>query len=579
VWANIKTVDTTVLNNGVQVMVKADGILEFYDAAQMHGDSTRGRRSEMVIYFPEAKNETGSTIIKVDQPPVSFIEMSIPQGAQEGIGVVMRIGFVYPTTARARATDDRLGCIITVDSDVTLGQERSLEQVEITSEQSLAVHYHPESGLLDILAVKANLHEVIARIGRLTGTNIVVDDLIDPGPKGGTGGQQITITLAGATLAEALGANAAAAGLGVSDPSQSNGVYMFSAGIPTDLSAYRLAGTESFSLENIEAATAQGLLPNFLYPHLHVNHDQNAIVVSAPRLMLDKIGADLGTVDMPSPQIMIEALAVEFLSKDDLERTLRLGYEGWDFLANTDSGSGEIRFESMVRLPETFTADLHALENEGTVKVWAKPRMAVMNGRGARIFIGQTRFIEVEVPSYGGTIKQIQGVDVGVRLAISAWTGGNGEITVSVGPVEVSSISEINPTNGLPVISTRSAETTVRIRDGETIVIGGLVRHEEFVTHRKIPILSEIPLIGEFFKSKSRSSIDSELVIFVTPRLLDPISGQPVGEYGQMDMERYHQENPGPTTTAGAPTEASGQHEAQSAEETAAVPPITRRLR
>lgn len=565
------------LNNGVQILVKADGILEFYDP-DSYASGSRGRRSEMTLYFPEAKNDTGSTIIKVDQPPVSFIELSIPQDAQEGIGVIMRIGFVYPTTARARATDDRLGCIITVDSDVTLGQEDSLQQVEIASEQSLTVVRHPDSGLLDILAVKANLHEVIARIGRLTGTNIVVDDLIDPGPKGGSGGQQITITLTGATLEEALSAIAAAAGLGVSDPSLSGGVYMFSAGIPTDLSAYRLAGTASFSLENLEAATAQGLLPNFLYPHLHVNHDQNAIVVSAPRLMLDKIGSDLGTVDMPSPQIMIEALAVEYLSKDDLERSLKLGYEGWDFLANTDSADGEIRFASMVRLPDSFTAGLHAMENEGTVKVWAKPRMAVMNGREARIFIGQTRFIEVEIPSYGGTIKQIQGVDVGVRLAISAWTGGNGEITVSVNPVEVSSISEINPSNGLPVISTRSAETTVRVCDGETIVIGGLVRHEEFVTHRKIPILSEIPLIGEFFKSKSRTSVDSELVIFVTPRLLDPVSGQPVGEYSQVDMETYQRENPTPAASS-QPNTAPAEDPTENPDSRTAFPPITRQLR
>ncbi|MBD3176457.1 MAG: hypothetical protein GF320_14860, partial [Armatimonadia bacterium] len=547
VWANIKTVDTTVLNNGIQIMVRADGILEFYDIGD---DDWRepGERGEMTIIFPEAKNDTGKTIIKVDQPPVSYIEFSIPQDAEEGIGVMMRVVFVYPTMARARPTDDRLGCIITVDSDVTLEQGGSLEEVEITSDQSLTVQRHAETGLLDILAVKANLHEVLARIGRLTGTNIVVDDLIDPGPTGGGGGQEITITLANATLEEALAAIAAAAGLGVSSPEESGGVYMFSAGIPTDLSAYRLAGTASISLENIEAATAQGLLPNFLYPHLHVNHDQNAIVVSAPEIMLNKIGADLDTVDVPSPQIMIEALAVEYLSKDDLERSLGLGYEGWDFLTNTDSATGEIQFESMVRLPESFRANLQALENEGTVKVWAKPRMAVMNGREARIFIGQTRFIEVEIPSFAGTIKQIQGVDVGVRLAINAWTGGNGEITVSVDPVEVSSISEINPTNGLPVISTRSAETTVRVRDAETIVIGGLVRHEEFVTHRKIPILGEIPLIGEFFKSKSESSLDSELVIFVTPRLLDPISGRPTGEYGQADLEMYERENPAPDT-------------------------------
>lgn len=544
VWANIKTVDCQVLNNGVQVMVKADGVLEFWDPDRPDmWDRDPGKRSQIRVRFPDAKNATGKTVIKVDKPPVSYIELSMPQDAKEGIGVEMRVVFLYPTTARARATDDNLGAIITVDSDVTLEQSTATSGVEVSTSQKLDVRVAPTTGLLTVMAIKANLHEVLARIGRLTGTNVLVDDLIDPGSPVGGGGQQITIVLADATLKDTLAAIAAAAGLGVSLPEEDGGVYTFSAGIPTELSAYRLASTRSFPVVNVEAEKAQQALPNFLYPHLHVNNDQNAIVVSAPGLMLDKIGRDLQVVDVASPQIMVEALAVEFMTKEDLERSVGLGYQGWDLLTGSDSANGSITFGTMVKLPQDFQARLSAMEREGTVKVWAKPRMAVMNGRNASIFIGQTRYVEVEIPSYGGTTKQVQGVDVGVKLELQGpWTGGNGEITCLLRPT-VSSISEVDPNTGLPTISERSASTTVRVKDGETVVIGGLVRKEEYVTDRKIPILGDIPLFGHFFRSKSRSAVNSELVILVTPRILDAISARPLQGSDSHDMELYQREN------------------------------------
>jgi len=541
VWANIEDVQAQVLTNGVQITVRADGILE-YDNLGVESYSDRYRpRSELNLLFPEAKNITGKTVIKVDQPPVSYIELSIPQSAEQGIGVLMRVVLFYSTIVRVRSSDDGLGVIVTVESNTSLNRGGGAESVEIQSGTFQEVEYDADTELIDVLAVKANVHALLADIGRKTGANVLVDDLIDPGAADGGGGAQITMTLTGATLEQAMLAIAAAAGLGMATPDETGGVYMFSAGLPSDLSAYRLAPTRSFSIENIEAQEAQGLLPNFLYPHLHVNHDQNAIVVSAPNVMLDKIGQDLGKVDRPSPQIMIEAHAVEFLTRGDLERSLGLSYEGMDFLASTDSATGEMRYETLVRLPESFEANLTALETEGSARVWAKPRMALMNGREARLFIGQTRFVEVEIPSYGGTTKQVQGVDVGVSLDVEAWTGGNGEITVELHPSD-SNISEIDPDSGLPQISSREANTTVRVTDGETIVIGGLVRHDEFVTRRKIPILGEIPVIGELFRSKGRSTLDSELVIFVTPRLLDPVTGRPLSGQADEGMRLFEQD-------------------------------------
>jgi type II secretory pathway component GspD/PulD (secretin) len=112
-------------------------------------------------------------------------------------------------------------------------------------------------------------------------------------------------------------------------------------------------------------------------------------------------------------------------------------------------------------------------------------------------------------------------VDVGVKLSVTPLTGGNDEITVRIAP-EVSNITELDLQSGLPVLSTRSADTTVRVQDGETIAIGGLTLNKEQSTNRKIPILGDLPLVGGLFRSRSRNIVQTELVVFVTPRILPP---------------------------------------------------------
>jgi len=87
---------------------------------------------------------------------------------------------------------------------------------------------------------------------------------------------------------------------------------------------------------------------------------------------------------------------------------------------------------------------------------------------------------------------------------------------------EVSNIVDIDPETGIPRLSTRRAEANVRARDGETIIIGGLLQRQQERTERRIPILSDLPLIGDLFRSSNKRSTDSELVFFLTPRIIDP---------------------------------------------------------
>jgi type II secretory pathway component GspD/PulD (secretin) len=271
-------------------------------------------------------------------------------------------------------------------------------------------------------------------------------------------------------------------------------------------------------MQNTQAQNASGLLPNFLYSYVKVNSEQNAVVVTAPSQMLAKIGQDLKRMDVAPPQIAVEAIAVEFTDSTDKDLGISFGNAQRGVFSTTDNG-GTLSYSNIGNLPSSFAFNLRALEIAGKARVRARPQMAVTNGRTANLFIGAQRFILTQYNQYGQTQTRIQSVDVGVKLSVTPLTGGNGEITTRIIP-EVSNITELDLQTGLPVLSSRRAETTVRVKDGETIAIGGLTLDQEQTTKSKIPFFGDLPLVGGLFRGSKKTSVRTELVVFVTPRIL-----------------------------------------------------------
>ncbi|MDQ3814123.1 MAG: hypothetical protein M3347_09250, partial [Armatimonadota bacterium] len=340
-----------------------------------------------------------------------------------------------------------------------------------------------------------------------TGLSITVDDAVD---------RKVSLNLQDVEPAAAIQSIATAYGLALSRISD---IYMMSEGLPADLATYHLSGTASFRMQNTQAATASGLLPNFLAFYVKVNPEQNAVVVTAPSQMLAKIGADLQKMDIPSPQILIEAIAVELTDTKDLDLGLIMTNQQRTTFSSVDTNTGVINYNTIGKLPRNFELNLRALELTGKARVRARPQMAVVNGRSADIFIGAQRFILTQFNSFGQTQTRIQPVDVGVKLRITPLTGGNGEITTRIAP-EVSNITELDLQTQLPVLSSRRAETTVRVKDGETIAIGGLTLNQEQSSRRKIPLLGDIPILGNLARSKKKNTVQTELVVFITPHII-----------------------------------------------------------
>ncbi|BBB93310.1 type IV pilus biogenesis and competence protein PilQ precursor [Methylomusa anaerophila] len=165
-----------------------------------------------------------------------------------------------------------------------------------------------------------------------------------------------------------------------------------------------------------------------------------------------------------------------------------------------------------------FQAQLNALISNGNARVLAKPKITTLNGQQARILIGDRIPVLVEKTENGQTSTSVEYIDAGIKLTFTPRINTDSLITAAV-RTEVSSPSLV-PEIKAYRITTREAETNVRMKDGETMVIGGLIGSTETETKKSVPYLCDLPLIGWLFKNSTHSKSDTEVVIFLTARIV-----------------------------------------------------------
>ena len=180
-------------------------------------------------------------------------------------------------------------------------------------------------------------------------------------------------------------------------------------------------------------------------------------------------------------------------------------------------GGGVVTFGSITD-EMAINLALSALQDKGKSKVLACPKVATLNNEEARILIGQkVPFITTRVDVSGVATQTTEFIDVGTRLVVTPTININRMITLKIKP-EKSTVDEWRAAG--PVISTQEVETTVLIKDGETIVIAGLIDDRDISQNTKVPFLGDIPLLGYLFKKKTWDKERDELLIFLTPRIM-----------------------------------------------------------
>ena len=260
----------------------------------------------------------------------------------------------------------------------------------------------------------------------------------------------------------------------------------------------------------------------------------SSLVLSGPKPEVDAAIKLLDQLDVAPPQVMIEVKVVD--ASPQLAQSVGVSWN-WSPLtaletpnsSSITAGSGAtpaitsptarpIPFGYFSRVPETIQAVLNALDTKTDSKILANPKIQVLDRDDANIFIGDTLRTQVSQSGISGSTVQVYEFPIGIILLVRPWVNSNNEVTMRIHPV-VSTITAISSGN-LPQTSTREAETVVRVKDGQTMVIGGLIRDEMSKVVQSVPILSRLPLVGELFKNRTTDHRHSEIMVFITPHIL-----------------------------------------------------------
>ncbi|MDQ2688619.1 MAG: hypothetical protein M3Y28_12210, partial [Armatimonadota bacterium] len=188
----------------------------------------------------------------------------------------------------------------------------------------------------------------------------------------------------------------------------------------------------------------------------------------------------------------------------------------------TESQPHGLTFGSFTRSPLSIGATISALEQSNRAKLLAAPSLSLLDGEHGYILIGDrllyptlVGYTQAQTPIFDKAEER-----VGIYLQVAAQIGSDGEVTLSIYP-QVSLVTSYLQVNGAsyPQISTREQQTTVRVKDGENIVVGGLIRDEEIENIQRVPGLSKIPFFGELFTNRHKTRTRSEVVIVITPEI------------------------------------------------------------
>jgi len=314
-----------------------------------------------------------------------------------------------------------------------------------------------------------------------------------------------------------------------------------------------LSKSELIHLNCIKADGVMQILPKDIPPNnVKVIKEQNALLVSGTSEDIVSVREFINTIDIPTPQVSIDAVIVEYsenLSKEfgikpilndpSLNGQSYFSSPTPDFqIAKGSSavewgGSGSAikqAFDATVkggtlsgiisRLPDNFFILIKLLESQNQAKVLAQPSIVTLNGNKASINVNETQYFKVTTgnPLQGDYSIRFQPITFGIKLDITPWISKGGQITAEISP-EVSN-SDGQSGDGYPNVSTRSIATTVRLNDGETIVLGGLVKNQETIAKDKIPFFGDIPLIGFLFRHTTKIRTKSNLVVYITPHVI-----------------------------------------------------------
>jgi type IV pilus assembly protein PilQ len=355
----------------------------------------------------------------------------------------------------------------------------------------------------------ADLADVIRLLGARAGQNVVADGSLKP--------QRVTLRLKDVTFDEALATLTTAYGLRAHRDARVVFVGDAASMLRRFPDAAAAGGsTEAIPLRNVRASEAVKLIRAAVPDGTLLAEDhRNAVLVGGADDVRATARALLRDLDAPGRQVMIEVRVADVQPVNDNTNVgVQFGGPGY--------GSGALaQFPyALTKSALTVNAQIDALVQRGRASILAQPRIATLNNHEASLLVGE-QYPVVSVNQQTG-LPSVQTIDVGVRLRLTPTIGADGTITAELHP-EYSQIIGLN--NSFPIVANRKVDATLRVHDGETIVLGGLFQDVDSETVTKFPLLGDLPVLGGVFRNRQSSHTKDEVVFFITPHVL--ATGEP----------------------------------------------------
>jgi type II secretory pathway component GspD/PulD (secretin) len=253
----------------------------------------------------------------------------------------------------------------------------------------------------------------------------------------------------------------------------------------------------------------------------YASDQQNEIILGGSSAFLTQATALLTKIDRPGQQVRYEVRVTDISPSESSNVGVLFG--GVDELGQPQAGSGST-VTTFLHNSLAINATINAMVAKGEAQILARPSISSLNNVPASLLVGQ-QYPVVYFDARTGT-QQVQFVNVGVNLNVTPTIGSDGMITTDL----ETDYSQVTGTiANFPIITTRKAQSTLRVHDGETIVIAGLFSDMDTRALTKLPFLGDIPLIGEIFRNRERSHTKDEVVFLITPHLVvdgDPTNGK-----------------------------------------------------
>jgi len=281
----------------------------------------------------------------------------------------------------------------------------------------------------------------------------------------------------------------------------------------------------TYYLANARPSDLQTTLSSILPTGSVVTADDtyNALVVQTTSDYLPRLEKLIKELDVPPVQVMIEVKMIQVNNGDDGTLGLNLNYQrASGNYAKTAGFVSSVEVQGLyahalsIFSNASLEAFLEALATQTKYDIIATPRLTTLNNKQATLLIGSKLGYKTTIITQTAATQQVNFLSVGTSLVLTPNVTKNGYIRMKVEP----KISEGSIVGDLPQEDTTETHNEVMVKDGQTFVIGGLVKDKDTTTEYGVPILMNLPLLGALFRRTVTSKFKTELVVFVTPHII-----------------------------------------------------------